>query len=220
MSLPTCVASVPIFKHLSPEAQESIAARLQHRSLRAGETLSMPGDPAALRVVRSGRVRQSRITAGGSEQLLRVLSHGQFTGELAVVTSQQEQVLSTALTDAEVCVLAAEDFQQILADHPRVGASMLAEVSARLADAEERLTQITGRSVAARLGEYLAGLAEAEGDQPFALPMSKKDLASFLGTTPETLSRTLRSFSEDGLIEDRGGCINVKEPSRLMLLDS
>lgn len=220
MALPTCVASVPIFQHLDDDGQQSVAARLQHRNLTAGETLAMPGDPGALRVVRSGKIRQSRITASGSEQLLRVLSHGQFTGELAVLTGQAEQVLSTAVTDAEVCVLSADDLQQILAEHPRVGASMLTEVSTRLADAENRLTQITGRPVAARLGEYLAGLSEAAGGAPFDLPMAKKDLASFLGTTPETLSRTLRKFADDGLIAESGRRIKVEEPSSLMLLDS
>lgn len=220
MALPTCVASVPIFQNLDHQGQESIASRLQHVHLQAGEALAMPGDPGALRVVRSGRIRQSRITANGSEQLLRVLSHGQFTGELAVLTGQPEQVMSVALTDSEVCVLSAADLREILVTHPKVSIEMIAEVSTRLARSEDQLTQITGRSVSARLGEYLAGLAEAAKGAAFELPMAKKDLASFLGTTPETLSRTLRTFADKGLISQSGRRITVKEPSRLMLLDS
>lgn len=222
MTLPTCVATVPIFQDLEADVQAEIAERLIHRRLQAGETLAMPGDEGALRVVRSGRLRQSRITESGNEQLLRVLAHGDFSGEAAVLTGSPEEVYSVAITDAEVCVLAARDLQPILAQHPSVSISMLAQLAERLASTEEQLAQITGRSAAARLGEYLAGLvADRPAGQPIALPMSKKDLASFLGTTPETLSRRLRAFEDDGLIaQGPGNTVTVKEPSRLMQLDS
>lgn len=161
MSLRTCVASVPIFRGLCAADQAAVAARLRHLPLRTGDTLAVPGDEAALRVVRAGRIRQSRLTENGSEQLLRVLAHGDFTGETAVLTGQRESLLSVAMTDANVCVLSTQDLHAILAEQPSVAASMLTVLADRLAGAETQLLQITSRPVAARLGEYLAGLASA-----------------------------------------------------------
>lgn len=202
MGLPTCVATVPIFHGLSSEKQDAIARHIVHQNLQPGEILATPGTPGALRVVRSGTVRQSRIDENGSEQLLRLLKHGDFTGELSVLTGAPDEHHTVALTHAEVCTLSPTDLNKVLLNHPSVARRMLLDVSERLAATENQLAGITGKPVGARLAAYLSVLAE---DHPIgadiSLPMPKKDLASFLGTTPETISRRLRILEDKGIIQ-------------------
>lgn len=212
-----CVAAVPIFSELDAAEQTLVAARLVHRRLQDGEVAEFPGDVPALRVVHSGRLRQSRVTEAGGEQLLRVLGPGDFTGEAAVASGRPVQHLSAAMGPTRVCELSAAQLHEVLEEHPSVARHMLAGVSLRLLRAEARLTHITGSSVGRRLGQYLAALASrVEPGEEFALPLAKKDLASFLGTTPETVSRRLRAWEDAGVITQASrGRMTVLDPAAL-----
>ena len=213
---PSCVASVPIFSGLEPSAQEAIAERLVHRAFAAGEVIALPGDAPALRVVHSGRMRQSRASDTGVEKLLRILAPGDFTGQGAVLTGRREALMTTAMSAVTVCQLTAADLAAVLREQPGVALGMLVEVSERLTAAEEQLAAITGQSVMSRLGQYLAALAASADSDTIVLPMTKRDLASFLGTTPETLSRRLRRLEDERLIEQRpGGVIRVRAADAL-----
>ena len=77
---------------------------------------------------------------------------------------------------------------------------MLQTVSSRLGAAEEMLAAVSGRSVVERLAQELLHLADAAGSPNFRLATSKRDLASYLGTTPETLSRRLAALQRAGII--------------------
>ncbi|MDN5703671.1 MAG: Crp/Fnr family transcriptional regulator, partial [Micrococcales bacterium] len=92
------------------------------------------------------------------------------------------------------------DVQQWLEETPQLALSLLDAVTARLEDTEARLSELVGTTVGQRLGEYLAGVADGVEGVPFDLPISKRDLAQLLGTTPETISRRLRALSDEGLL--------------------
>lgn len=77
---------------------------------------------------------------------------------------------------------------------------ILSEFSKRL-DAQERQTAaIATEKVETRIALYLLSLMEENQKDTVTLPMMKKDLASLLGTTPETISRKLVEFEEKGLM--------------------
>ena len=104
------------------------------------------------------------------------------------------------MTVSQVCTLSRLDVQQWLAETPQLALSLLDAVTARLEDTEARLSELVGTTVSRRLGEYLAEAADGVEGEPFDLPISKRDLAQLLGTTPETISRRLRAMSEQGLL--------------------
>lgn len=217
-----CVSTVPLFSGVDEEDRHRIAERVITRPYRRGEVVYAAGDTPGLQIVHSGRVRQSRLLENGNEQLLRVLSPGDFTGEHALLSDQPVTSLAVAATDAEVCSLSRADMDRFLADYPRVALTMLRSVSGRLEATERQVAEITGRSVESRLGEYLvaaAGEADAAPGTEYRLPMPKKDLASYLGTTPETLSRRLHALADRGLIGlGRGNRVTVLDESALLAL--
>jgi CRP/FNR family transcriptional regulator len=215
----TCVARVPVFASLSPEDQRRVEALARPTHLRAGETaFSADDDVAPLLVVHTGRLKIVRLLADGSEQLVRVLLPGEFTGETSVFTGQRPDGYATALDESQLCVFRHDDLAALITRHPDIGLRMLAAVSERLSDTERRLSSVTSRGVEGRLADYLLGLSSTwrEGVATVTLPLAKKDVAALLDTTPESFSRALKGLADQGLIAvGAGRSVSITQPDRL-----
>ena len=218
----TCVSRVPVFASLSARDQQRVEGLAHPTRLKAGETAySADDDLSQLMVLHTGRLKIFRLSADGSEQLIRVLGPGEFTGETSVFTGQRPDDYATALDECQLCVIRHDDLEALIRKHPEIGLRMLATVSERLSDTEHRLNSLTSRDVESRLAEYLLGLP---GTWPrrvatVTLPLAKKDVASLLDTSPESLSRALSSLATQGLIViGAGRSVSITQPDRLQQL--
>ena len=197
----SCVSLVPIFNHLEKEQMDEISATAHTRRFKKGERLYQPLDESdSLYIVHKGFVRIYRLTESGKEQLVRFLGPGDFTGEMALFRSSLHDSFAEAPRDTAVCVITKDDLQPLLATYPAISLKILAEFSNRLEQSERQTTLVATEKVENRLAMFLVELLE-EGSNIATLPMTKKDLASFLGTTPETISRKLGSLEDRGLIK-------------------
>lgn len=196
-----CIKLVPIFQTLSDAERAEIAPLVQHRHFTVGESLFAAGDVVeSLMIVAHGQVKITQIAANGKEQLLYLLNPGDFDGEAALFTASTRQNFGTALAATDVCMIRRQDFQKQLKVSPQLALNILNAFGQRLANVAEQSTQATTASIEERLANYLLETAGDTADD-FKLPMKKKDIASYLGTTPETISRKFRDFADDGLIE-------------------
>lgn len=211
----SCVAIVPLFSGLTPEEQDEVAMYARPLRRSAGETIHRPGDDTShLLVVHQGRVKVSHLSAGGQERLLRVLEPGDFMGESAFVTGERPDDLVVALGDVELCSFDHRELGALVKQFPDIALRMLRTVTGRLDDAERTIAGLTASDVEARLAGYLIDLptVRRDGRMVARLPLPKKDIASLLGTTPETLSRKLAAFSEAGLVEVKGREVVILDP--------
>ncbi|NHU85557.1 Crp/Fnr family transcriptional regulator [Kocuria sp. JC486] len=195
-----CVSKVPIFRDLPIQERRSIAARVTTRAVGKGQVIQAQGAMPALQIVHRGQVKQVRLGADGSERLLRILGPGEFMGEHSVLTGSPAPRMATTVTDAMVCTLSRIDVQQWLEQRPQMAVNMLQVVTQRLEETEAQLAALADRTVAQRLGDYLMTASDRPVGDTFELPVSKKDLASLIGTTPETLSRRLRALADRGVL--------------------
>lgn len=195
-----CVSRVPLFADLPDADRRRLAEAAVTRRFDRGEQVHRPGDRSGLRIVHNGRVKVHRTSESGVDQLLRILFPGDFLGETTLLTGHPADSWAVAIEPAEVCMLGGDEVGRLLLERPEVGVRMLASLSARLSDAEQQLASVTGASVGGRLADHLLELAAEAGSATFRLPSTKKDLASYLGTTPETLSRRLGALQDAGLI--------------------
>ena len=218
----TCVSRVPVFTSLSAHDQRRVAGLARPTHLQAGEpAYSADDDLARLIVVHTGRLKIFRISADGSEQIVRVLGPGEFTGETSVFTGRRPDDYATALDACRLCVFRHDDLEALIRTHPEIGLRMLATVSERLSDTEYRLNSLTSRDVESRLADYLLGLPSTwrDGVAVVTLPLAKKDVASLLDTSPESLSRALKSLAGQRLVTiDAGRSVAITEPDRLQRL--
>lgn len=202
-----CVARVPIFRGLSLAEQRRVASLARPTHVRAGEIVYAPGSPlASLLVVHSGRLKVAHVERGGKEQVLRTVGEGDVLGERAFLTGHVSPDTVVALEDARLCVLRHADLAVLLRQHPDIAWRMLTTLSDRLYSTERLLAAVTSRDVEARVAAYLLDLPGVilDGVATVTLPMAMREVASYLGMRPETLSRRLATLAEAGVIEKRG----------------
>ncbi|THJ67481.1 Crp/Fnr family transcriptional regulator [Arthrobacter echini] len=199
-----CVTRVPIFQGLTFQEQVRVADFARPVLAEKGEIVQFPGQPVSrLLVMHSGQLKVSRAAANGQEQILRTVSDGDVVGERAFLTGRRPSDLAVALEDSRMCVFDHADLAILLRDYPDISRRMLHTLSDRLSSVERLLAAITSSDVTARVAAYLLDLPGSirDGAATVRLPMAKQEVASYLGTTPETLSRRLAALAASGLIE-------------------
>jgi len=200
-----CVSLVPIFQSLEHSEMLEIVKLSNSRKYQKGEFIFQSGDPEDyLYIVHKGKVKVSRLTDTGNEQLIRILASGDFMGEFSLFSESEHDSYAEALKETEMCVIRRSDFQGILLKYPSISLKVLQELGTRLKRAEKLVSQIVTQSVEIRVASYLVQLSKQEEMTNLVLPMSKKQLASFLGTSQETLSRKLSVMQKKEWIKLNG----------------
>lgn len=205
-----CISQVPIFCHLNSEEMAAVDKVTMSRMYHKGEMIFLSGEPLDnLFIINKGTVKISRITETGKEQILRILKPGEFFGELSLFGQTSLTNNAEALEHTEICYINKTDIEKLILLLPNIALKILAEFTNRLEMAETLIEQLGLHDVEQRVAGILLQLAAKEErikDKPLeiSLSMSKRDLASLIGTTQETLSRKLSFFQENGWIELKG----------------
>ena len=215
----TCVSTVPIFSGLDDHEQAEVARRARATTLRDGEWFQGPGDPEPrLGVVHRGRLRVTSLTADGRRRLLRVLGPGDVVGEVELLTGHPPRHLVSALGEASVCSFRRSDLADLLS-HPSVAREVIRVLAERLERADETAAAASTSPVRSRVAGYLLDQPAAgpPGREAVRLPLARADIASLLGTTPESVSRQLRALREAGVVEGgrRGRDLVILDRRRL-----
>ncbi|NMA61457.1 MAG: Crp/Fnr family transcriptional regulator [Firmicutes bacterium] len=199
----TCIELVPIFQSLTTEEMWEIAQITQEITVKKGEQIyAMDDQVDSLFVIHSGLVKIYRLSDTGKEQVIRVLRPGDFLGELALFSHSPMGDYGEALETSTMCVIEGAKLKGLMGKYPTIAFKILEELSQRLEKTEQLLEDISLHSVERRLAQTLLDLSA--GTNQIELEMSKRDLASQMGMTQETLSRKLSAFQEAGLIEQFG----------------
>lgn len=211
---------MPIFNHLEQEQMNEVMQAVQSVSFNRGEILFHAGNESdSLYIVNSGQVKIYRLSELGKEQLIRLLNPGDFTGELALFKATVLENYAEAIVDSQICIINRHDLQALLVKYPTISLKILNEFANRLANSEKQTASIVSEKVETRIALFLAEQAKGNTGEIIELPMSKKDVASYLGTTPETLSRRLAGFEADGIIKQQGQRkIKINDLDRLLFI--
>lgn len=204
-SYASCITVVPIFNHLEEDQMEEVRKVTKSTSYKKGEMLYLEGDTSdSIYIVNKGKVRIYRLSESGKEQLVRILNPGDFTGELALFRESIHEAYAEAMIKTDICMISRNDLQELLLKYPTISLKILSEFSNRLDTSEKQTTRFATEKVETRLALFLSECMEAGNRSlEIELPMSRKDLASYLGTTPETISRKLAYLEEEGYIKQR-----------------
>jgi CRP/FNR family transcriptional regulator len=196
----------PLFKGLDEQQLDEISAITIKRRYRRGEAIFMEGDVAdGFYIVADGQVKIFKTSLEGKEQILHIYGPGNPFGEVPVFSGSRFPANAQALVMSQVLFLPRKAFVDLIAAHPSLSMNMLAELSMRLRQFTVQIENLSLKEVPSRLASYLTVLAEEQA-QPdrVSLTISKGQLASLLGTIPETLSRIFAKMSAQNLIRVEG----------------
>lgn len=210
-----CVTLVPLFNHLASAEQQAINQLTHHKKFTKGDTILSPLGEDKLIIVAKGAVKLYQLSVGGKEQLLRVLTPGDFEGDRELFGTSNENIYGEALEDTTVCMIQQKDFQALLLKEPKIALKLLQLNAEKMVQVEKQAQFLSTDSIEERLASYLLDLAISEGKDTFYLPFKMKELAAFIGTTPETLSRKMKQMSEKGYFLRQGRKIQLLDKTSL-----
>lgn len=210
------IGNVPLFSGLGSDSIAQLATRVRPRDYGKNEQLYGAGEPTAnLFVIHTGRVKIYRLSESGHEQVIRVLGPGEFLGEASFLSGESMDHFAVTVEPGEICSLHARDLGNHVLSTPSVAMTMLSTLSRRLESTEQLVSSLTSESAGRRVAGYLLGLSREAGGPRVTLPVAKKDVASQLGLTPETLSRKLAQFEDAALITLAGSTVDILDASGL-----
>ncbi|APX71711.1 Crp/Fnr family transcriptional regulator [Companilactobacillus allii] len=203
-----CVELVTIFQSLSKEDTKTVASLVSDKHYQSGEYIYQAGNSAdALTIVAHGQAKVFQIATNGKEQMLRILQTGDFDGEAALFSNKDRTSFAQALMDTDVCQIKRSDFQKLMKTSPELAVNMVNAFGQRIVQLEQQTTEAATSSIESRLASYLLETSAGLKKEQFELPLKKKDIATYLGTTPETISRKLSSLAKDELIEKKSNTL-------------
>ena len=200
------IAATPLFNGLSEAQLKDIRDIALDKFYGKGKSIFMEGDQGSgFYVVADGRVKVFKLSLDGKEQILHIYGPGNPIGEVPVFSGQHFPANATALAKSHLLYFPREAFIRLITTNPSLSLNMLAILSRRLREFTIQIENLSLKEVPGRLASYLIYLAEEQNRQDAVeLTISKGQLASLLGTAPETLSRIFARMMAQGLIEVNG----------------
>ncbi|HEX8859853.1 MAG TPA: Crp/Fnr family transcriptional regulator [Actinomycetes bacterium] len=191
------------------------------RRYRRGATLLAEGSWSGLVIVlHSGRVKVSSVTERGDEVLLAVRSPGDLLGEFSALDGEPCSATVTALDPVEALVVGAAEFRVFLEAHPAVTLHLLELLTRRLRDADRKRVEFGAADTTGRVSSRLVELADRFG-QPtqhgvrISVPLTQEELAGWVGSSREAVSKALRALRTRGWIETQRKAIVVVDLAAL-----
>lgn len=170
--------------------------------------------------VTSGIVKVHKKWGQDKELIIRFAGPGDIFGHRGLGGDSEYPVSATALTEANICFINLSFFYSSLKIHPDFQNSLLMFFASELRESERNMRDLAHMSVQGRVANALLKLERQFGkdeDGFLKYTPSRQDIASYAGTTYETLFRTLTAFANDNLIHTRGKCIGILNYSVLTL---
>jgi CRP/FNR family transcriptional regulator len=196
------------FKGVSAKSKQALTGICIRKSVRKNEVVFSEGDSGhSLYILASGNIRIFKSTPDGKETVIKVIGPGELFAEVVLFERDVYPASAVALKNSVVYLLPKRHFYELLdnRDFRNDFLRMLMKKQRYLAD---QLHALTAYDVEDRFVRFL--LEQYGKKDEYRILLTKKDIASAIGTIPETLSRLLRRMQDQGKISVKGKFIKLK----------
>lgn len=195
----------------------------RRRPMAKGERLFRFGDPlSAVYVARDGAFKTISINEAGDEQVIGFHLAGELVGLDALGTGAH-RCEAVALTPANVCEVPYGDLASVASQLPSLQKQLMRVIGQSVGRDHDHMEMLVRRQANERIALFLHGLGErmtniGQSGTDIKLPMSREDIASFLGLALETVSRGFSRLQEDGLITVFGRRVEILDSDEIYRL--
>ena len=195
-----------VFCNLSNVDLKRLQRERTVRHYRRGQIIFYQGDsPSALYCVHTGWVKLYKTSQKGEGTVIRLLGPGDIAAYRPLLANEPFAATAEAIEPARICVIPKQTFMEFARCQRDFPNQIIAKLASELRESEE-LWLRSHETVEKRTARFIVWLLEHrsqedDGDLTVRIRLRRSEMAQAIGTTPETLSRTLKTFTERGLIK-------------------
>lgn len=207
MDINLLINNTSFFKGLNEEHRGELAKICALEKVKKREYLFHEGEKGSdMFLLVGGNIQLHKNTEDGREVVIRVIKPGDVFAEVVLFEKERYPVSARAVTNAEVVVFPRRGIHGLLAQEGFRN-DFIALLMAKQRYLTERIQELTTRDVEHRFFTFLR--AQYGERETIRTPLSKKDIAAAIGTTPESLSRLIQRLTEDKVIDWQGKEIRI-----------
>ena len=220
MQASSCNLSVCFLcRHCVTEWKEIIAIKRSTVPVKKGKTIFREGEKVeGIYFVYSGSVKVHMQWGGQKELILRFAKAGDILGHRGLGAGDMYPITATAMEDTQVCFITNDFLEASLRTNPSFTYSLLQFYTAELQKAEKRMRDLVHMETKGRIAEALLSIAEFFGQQKdkyIAVTITRQDIASYAGTTYETVFKFFTELAAGKIITTEGKKIRINRPDLL-----
>ena len=214
-TLKPALSTVPYFAGLDERVLESIAAITVQRHYAIGEIVFLEGEPCqGLYVVQEGWLKSVITSAGGREQIIRLVGPGQAFNEIGVLLRENRNLVTVQATEpSAVWVIHRQALLKLMDETPILCRIITQRLADRVVNLMKLVEDLSLRTVEGRLARLLIDQSIGEGMRRHWA--TQAEMASRLGTVPDVINRALHKLEAEGLIRIVRHQIEIVDHMRL-----
>ncbi len=211
------ISKMPLFHKLTENALEMLDGMLVERDFARGKNIFSEGsESTGFYIMINGRVKVYKLSAEGKEQILHIVGEKELLGAVSAFAGSPYPAHADAMEKTKALFFPRKDFLKLIQKEPSVVMNMMANLSMRLQHFTRMIEDLSLKEVPGRLAAYLTYMCSKSACSDIVeMDISKGQLASLLGTIPETLSRIFRKMSEKGILEVDGRKVKLLDKQAL-----
>lgn len=202
-----------------PEWKELVKVHKETFTVKKGEAIFSEGDKVTgIYFINNGAIKIHKQWIDRKELIIRFAAAGDIIGHRGVAAGDHYPVSATALTVSTICLIPASFLETLLkADHGLTH-SLMQFYLTELQKAELRMRNLALMEVKGRIAEALLELEDLFGKDDngyITVPVTRQDIASYAGTTYETVFKYLSTLEASRTIKSVGKSIRINNPAKL-----
>jgi len=218
----TCkLKAAGFFCQLPPAAVKDFDAIKSTATYPKGALLFMERqDARGVFVLCEGEVKLSISSSEGKTLIMRVAKAGEILGLMAALAGSPYEVTAETIYPCQIAFVRREDFMRFVAKHPEASQGVVRQISSQYQGACEQLRTVglatsAQEKLARLLLTWSAGMQQTKEGTQIRVPLTHEEIAEFIGTTRETVTRTLSDFRGRHLVAIHGSTLMI--PNRAAL---
>jgi CRP-like cAMP-binding protein len=209
-----------VFSYLNDPAVEELCDHKEEQFFRKGEVINHQGEKiSTFKYLKSGLVKLYRRTPSGDEQVIAITRPFEFVSNMSIFSEDRYQYSVSALEDSVVCLVKLDFIKSLFLKNGGFAMGLLTKISRINDKIIAQTLDIRQKNLVGRVAFVLLYFAhDIYRSQIFEMPVSRKEIADYIGMSTANVIRTLSDFKKEGIIRISGKTIEVVDKEKLEII--
>jgi CRP-like cAMP-binding protein len=209
-----------VFSFLDDSSIEELCENKDEQFFRKGEIINHEGEKiTTFKYLKSGLVKLYRRTSSGNEQVITITRPFEFVSNMSIFSEERYQYSVSALEDSIICLVKLEFIKQLFLRNGGFAMGLLTKISMINDKIISQTLDIRQKNLVGRVAYVLLYFTkEIYSSRVFDLPVSRKEIADYIGMSTANVIRTLSDFKREGIIRVFGKTIEVVDIEKLEII--